>query len=55
MNNLKKYDSLELSNNEMISINGGIFGWFVGAVVVLVAFALGNAIGNSKDDCNCQK
>lgn len=51
MRNLKNYDSLELTNKEMMSINGGIFGWIIGAVLVLAAAAIGNAIGNSYDNC----
>jgi|GEM_PF-2478744 len=52
MNNFNNNESIELlSNKEMKSINGGIFGIIIVGFFALAAFGLGNAIGNSFDNC----
>ncbi|WP_339663545.1 hypothetical protein [uncultured Polaribacter sp.] len=52
MKNLQSFNVQELSTQEQKQIDGG---WFftalLVAVVVLGVVALGNAIGNSFDDC----
>ena len=52
MKNLQNFNVQELSLNEQKKIDGG---WFFTAllvgVIVLGVYALGNAIGNSFDDC----
>ncbi len=42
-----------LDSKELKQINGGFFGiLLVAAFVGLIAFAIGNAIGNSSDKCD---
>ena len=52
MKNLQNFNVQELSAQEQKEIDGG---WFFAAlllaVVVLGVFAIGNAIGNSYDEC----
>jgi hypothetical protein len=52
MKNLQSFNVQELSTQEQSKIDGG---WFFTALlvtaIVLAVFAIGNAIGNSYDDC----
>ncbi len=52
MENYKRFEVKKLNSKELKNINGGFFGILLAAAFAgFIAFAIGNAIGNSNDAC----